>query len=80
MAILRTIETDNFILHQHDDKLDHYSAECKSCGTSSWITAKRVESESGEILLNMSILCPSCRMRGITSVLSDTNPADMEVM
>ena len=78
MAIIQTIETDTFTLNQLDDRMDHYIADCKLCGTSSWVTGKREEQENGVILYVMSILCPGCRTTGHVSVYSDTNPAEEE--
>lgn len=75
MGIIQTIETDAFTLNQLDDKMDHYTADCKLCGTPSWVTGKRVEQENGTVLYVMSLLCPSCRVKGNVSTLSDTNSA-----
>ena len=75
MGIIQTIETDNFILSQLDDKMDHYTAVCKLCGTSSWVTGKRVEQENGTVLYVMNVLCPGCKAKGNVSTLSDTNSA-----
>lgn len=77
MAILRTLENESFILYQHDEKIDKYTATCKNCGHKHvWITGKLSTNEKGVIMLDMVLLCPSCKQKATFRTESDTNPAD----
>lgn len=76
MAILRTLENESFILHQHDEKIDKYTAICKNCGHSHvWITGRLSTDVKGIIMLDMVLLCPSCKQKATFRTESDTNPA-----
>ena len=78
MAIIKTVENELFLIQQHDDKIDRYTARCKTCNTLGWITGKTKMGDDGIIYYSMNILCPVCKQKDVVNVKSDTNPSEPE--